>query len=49
MTLARRARYIPFEVIRDDTVTTLDPGGYASSAEFLEQVCSARPPGWHPS
>jgi hypothetical protein len=38
MTEARRARVIPMEVIRDDTVTTLDNSGFASKLDFLEMV-----------
>ena len=37
-TLARRAELIPMEAIRDDTVTSLDAGGWASGEAWLDTI-----------
>jgi hypothetical protein len=38
MTMARRARVISMDAIRDDSLTTLQPYAFASKEEFLDQV-----------
>lgn len=38
---ARRARFIPFDVIRDDGWTRTDPGGFGDVADFYDAVSSA--------
>jgi hypothetical protein len=38
MTMARRARVIPMEDIRDDTVASFSAGGFASKEDFLDWV-----------